>query len=81
MKLHEIRQLSEAELEARVGELREEIFNLKFQKATRQASDTKRTSLLRREIAQIYTIIGEHRLGIRPLVLNTEDRPSETNEE
>ena len=71
MKIHELRQLSEAELQDRISELREEIFNLNFQKATRQTSDAKRVSILRREIAQIYTILRENELGIRPM--NTVD--------
>lgn len=65
MKSYELRELSESELTDRVAELSEEIYNLKFQKATRQSSDTKRISSVRREIAQIHTIIRESELGIR----------------
>lgn len=71
MKIHELRQLSEAELQDRISELREEIFNLNFQKATSQTSDAKRVSILRREIAQIHTVLRENELGIRPM--NTVD--------
>ena len=80
MKLYEIRQLSESELENRVGELKEEIYNLRFQKAIRQDSNTKRISTLRREIAQIYTILREHQLGIRQLVMDVDAQASETDE-
>lgn len=80
MKPYEIRQLSESELTNRVVELREEVYNLRFQKATRQASDSKRISTLRREIAQIHTILREHQLGIRPLI-SADSQASETSEQ
>ena len=80
MKPHEIRQLSESELESRVEELTEEIYNLRFQKATRQDSNTKRISTLRREIAQIHTILREHQLGIRSLVVDVDAQASEADE-
>lgn len=67
MKSFELRELSETELVDRVAELNEEIYNLRFQKATRQSSDTQRLSSLRREIAQIHTILRENELGIRSL--------------
>ena len=67
MKSFELRELSEIELSERVSELTEEIYNLRFQKATRQSSDSKRLSFIRREIAQIHTILREHELGIRTL--------------
>lgn len=79
MKLHEIRQLSEPELRDRISELDEEIYNLRFQKATRQASNSKQISALRREIAQIHTILREHQIGIR-LLVSAESQTSETNE-
>ena len=67
MKLYELRQLSETELRDRVTELREEIFNLNFQKATRQMADAKRISSSRREIARILTLLHEDELNIRSI--------------
>ncbi len=67
MKLYELRQLSETELHDRVAELKEEIFNLNFQKATRQMADAKRISSSRREIARILTLLHEDELNIRSL--------------
>ncbi|MCY3772272.1 MAG: 50S ribosomal protein L29 [Gemmatimonadetes bacterium] len=67
MKLYELRQLSETELHDRVAELREEIFNLNFQKATRQMADAKRISASRREIARILTLLHEDELNIRSI--------------
>ena len=67
MKLHELRQLSVPELHERVAELKEEIFNLNFQKATRQMTDAKRISSSRREIARILTLLNEDELDIRSI--------------
>ena len=67
MKLYELRQMSETELRDRVAELREEIFNLNFQKATRQMADAKRISSSRREIARILTLLHEDELQIRTI--------------
>ncbi len=67
MKLYELRQLSVAELHERVAELKEEIFNLNFQKATRQMTDAKRISSSRREIARILTLLNEDELDIRSI--------------
>ena len=75
MKLYELRQLSETELRDRVSELREEIFNLNFQKATRQMADAKRISSSRREIARILTLLHEDELHIRSIqAVSDEDR-------
>ena len=67
MKLYELRQLSHTELHDRVTELREEIFNLKFQKATQQNPDAKQISASRQEIARILTLLHEDELSIRPI--------------
>ena len=67
MKLYELRQLTETELHDRVAELKEEIFNLNFQKATRQMADAKRMSASRREIARILTLLHEDELSIRSI--------------
>tara|TARA_B100001123_G_C14767251_1_gene811210 strand:+ start:64 stop:324 length:261 start_codon:yes stop_codon:yes gene_type:complete len=72
MKLNELRQLTESELNDRVTELKEEIFNLNFQKATQQMADAKRISASRREIARILTLLREDKLDIRPIRATTE---------
>ena len=85
MKLYELRQLSETELRDRVAVLREEIFNLNFQKATRQMADAKRISSSRREIARILTLLHEDELQIRSIQAagdqNREDGQGETGED
>lgn len=59
MKASEIRKLTTPELEARVTELKEELFNLRFQLAVGQLENTARIKTVKRTIAQMLTIMGE----------------------
>lgn len=61
MKIHELRELSDDELRARLDELKEELFQLRFQKASQAGAVDKphRFRAIRREIAQIKTILNE----------------------
>ncbi len=65
MKAQELRELSDAELQARLAGAHEELFNLRFQKATRQLQNTARFAEVRKDIARIETILHERQLGIR----------------
>jgi len=60
----ELRQLSDDEITAKVREAKEELFNLRFQAATGQLESHGRLSVVRKEIARLYTIIRERELGI-----------------
>ena len=55
MKASELRELSGEQLEDRLRELREELFNLRFQYATRQLTNTARIKEVRRDIARVLT--------------------------
>lgn len=59
MKASEVRDLSDKEREEKAGDLREELFNLRFQVATGKIEDPSRLRLLRRDIARIKTIQRE----------------------
>ena len=60
----ELRGLSGKELNDQVLELKEELFNLRFQSATGQLSSTARLREVRKDIARIYTVLQERNLGI-----------------
>ena len=60
----ELRGLTRAELNAKVVELKEELFNLRFQNATGQLESHGRLRAVRKDIARIYTVIQERNLGI-----------------
>jgi len=59
MKLSEIKDLSTTELERKVGNLKQELFNLRFQMATGQLDNPMRIRVVRRNIAQTKTILRE----------------------
>jgi len=51
--------MTRGELEHRLDELYQEQFNLRFQMASRQLSDTSRIREVRREIARVKTVLSE----------------------
>ncbi len=60
----DLRSMSRVELNAKVVELKEELFNLRFQSATGQLESPARLRAVRKDIARIYTILQERNLGI-----------------
>lgn len=63
MKVKEIRELSEAELEKKIAELRQEMFNLRFQLAVNQLDNPMRIKAVKKEIAIIKTVQRERELA------------------
>jgi large subunit ribosomal protein L29 len=59
MKSEQIRELSPEEMQARVKELEEERFRLKFRGATETLDDPLRLRVIRRDIARLNTILAE----------------------
>ena len=55
-----IREMSVEEMEARLGELKEELFNLRFQHAINQLDNPMRLNAVKKEIAVIKTIMCEN---------------------
>ena len=68
MKIQEIRDLSTQELEDKVKDLKEELFNLRFQNATNQLENPGRIAGVKKDIAKVKTILREKELGINPSV-------------
>ena len=66
MKLDEIRALSAQELQARVTELREEQFRLRFRAATETLEQPLRLREVRRDIARVLTVLREKELAAAP---------------
>ncbi|SDK43566.1 MULTISPECIES: 50S ribosomal protein L29 [Bacillales] len=62
MKANEIRDLTTSEIEDNVKELKEELFNLRFQLATGQLENTARIKTVRKTIARMKTTIREREL-------------------
>ena len=62
----DLRGLSRDALNAKVVELKEELFTLRFQAATGQLESNGRLRNVRKDIARIYTVLQERNLGIVP---------------
>jgi large subunit ribosomal protein L29 len=59
MRPRQLRDLTDAELERRLADTRQELFNLRFQSATGALENSARLRLAKREIARILTITHE----------------------
>ena len=65
VKAHELDEMNDVDLEARLREAKEELFNLRFQAATGQLESHGRLRTVKKDIARIYTVVRERALGIR----------------
>jgi len=65
MKAREIRDLTTEELHHRLEDLKDELFNLKFQLVTGQLDNPMRIKQVRKDIARVKTIMRERELQIR----------------
>ena len=65
VKAHELDDLNDIDLESRLREAKEELFNLRFQAATGQLESHGRLRTVKKDIARIYTVVRERELGIR----------------
>ena len=61
----ELDELNATELETKLREAKEELFNLRFQAATGQLESHGRLRTVKKDIARIYTVVRERELGIR----------------
>lgn len=60
----ELRGMSNEQLEERLENAREELFNLRFQKASARLTDTARLKTVRRDIAQIQELLHKRQLAV-----------------
>lgn len=66
-KLERLREFSREELEQKIADHKEEIFNLRLSRNTKELDNPIRLRMLRREMARIKTILNEDKLGVRKL--------------
>jgi large subunit ribosomal protein L29 len=59
----EIRALADAELETRLGEAKQELFNLRFQLVTGQLDNTARIGQSKKQVARIETVLREREIA------------------
>ena len=65
MKSSELNEMNKLELESKLSENKEALQNLRFQQALQQLEDGTMISKIKKEIAQIKTVLNEMRLEIR----------------
>ena len=61
----EIKKMSVEELNSYLAELKESLFNFRFQKSLQQLEHPQKLRHIKRDIARVQTIIKELELGIR----------------
>jgi large subunit ribosomal protein L29 len=62
MKMRELVELGDPELLRRLADLQEELFNLRFQFATRQLTNHSRMREVRRDVARVRTLLRQREL-------------------
>jgi large subunit ribosomal protein L29 len=77
LRAHELDEMNETDLEARLREAKEELFNLRFQAATGQLESHGRLRTVKKDIARIYTVVRERELGIRNTPGATDDEDTQ----
>jgi large subunit ribosomal protein L29 len=65
MKADEIRGLADAEVTAKIAELEEERFRLRFRSGTEALEEPLRLRSIRRDIARLQTVLRERALGLK----------------
>ncbi len=85
MKASDIRDWDDVEIRARLGELREEKFRLRFRMGTMELENPKMVQHIRRDVARLNTILREREISETPETTGeapeTTDETSETAEE
>lgn len=64
MKASEIREMGADQIKEKLGELKKELFNLRFQNDVGQLENTATISSIKKDIARIYTVSKEMNVNI-----------------
>ena len=64
MKINEIRDLSAQEINDKIQDLKEELFNLRFQNAMNHLENPMRIVAVKKDIAKLKTVLKEQELGL-----------------
>jgi large subunit ribosomal protein L29 len=76
MKATEVRDLETDDLHGRIAELKEELFNLRFQLATGQLDNHRRMQQVKRDIARIRTVLRERDYAVAASVASEAAAPA-----
>jgi large subunit ribosomal protein L29 len=64
MKVGDVRSLSPEERQQKLVEMKQELFNLRFQHATGQLENPQRLKQIKRDVARVQTVIREEELSV-----------------
>ena len=64
MKAGDVRSLSPEERQQKLAEMKQELFNLRFQHATGQLENPQRLKQIKRDVARVQTVIREEELSV-----------------
>jgi len=78
MQAKEIREMGEADINARIAELERERFNLRLASGTRTLEDPLRLRVIRRDIARLNTVLREKIIGIAEAAAPKREKASAT---
>ena len=67
-RIAQFTELADAELVAKLGELKEELFNLRFQAATGVLENSSRLSVLKRDVARVNTLLRAREIAAAELL-------------
>lgn len=59
-----LNEKTDAEIEGLIKKSKEELFNLRFQKATSQLENNSRIKAVKADVSRMYTVLRERELGI-----------------
>jgi large subunit ribosomal protein L29 len=65
MNAEEVRSKTDAELRFDLGNLKKELFGLRFRSATENSANPSRVKTVRRTMARIHTVLHERSTGLR----------------
>ncbi len=63
MKASELKELTVEELQTKLTELKEELFNLRFQLAVNQLENSNRIGAVKKDIARVSTVLRQRELA------------------
>ena len=61
MKAKELREMSEQDLAAKLKDLKQELFNLRFQHAINQLDNPHKIADVKKDIARVLTVLSEQK--------------------
>jgi len=71
-KAQDLRDMDPDEIETRLAEVKQELFNLRFQHVTGQLDNFARLGQLRKDVARMHTILREHEIAAAEVATGAE---------